>query len=98
MGTTIEVPTLTGKTELVDLPSGSVQPFQEVRLKGKGLPRQGISVWNAVQTVLRRNRGDLVVVIEIVFPTKLTGEQRQGILDSFWSVCLERGCKWSLLE
>ena len=69
MGTTIEVPTLTGTSESVELPSGSVQPFQEVRLKGKGLPRQGISLWNAVQTVLRRNRGDLVVVVEVVFPT-----------------------------
>lgn len=72
MGTTIEVPTLTGTSESVELPSGSVQPFQEVRLKGKGLPRQGISLWNAVQTVLRRNRGDLVVVVEVVFPTELT--------------------------
>lgn len=88
MGTTVEVPTLTGKTELVELPGGSVQPFQEVRLKGKGLPRQEVSLWNAVQTVLRRNRGDLVVVVEIVFPAKLTSEQRQGILDFFLSVCL----------
>lgn len=87
MGTTIEVPTLTGTSESVELPSGSVQPFQEVRLKGKGLPRQGISLWNAVQTVLRRNRGDLVVVVEVVFPTELTSEQRQGIMDFFWAVC-----------
>ena len=87
MGTTIEVPTLTGTSESVELPSGSVQPFQEVRLKGKGLPRQGISLWNAVQTVLRRNRGDLVVVVEVVFPTELTSEQRRGIMDFFWTVC-----------
>ena len=87
MGTTIEVPTLTGTSESVELPSGSVQPFQEVRLKGKGLPRQGISLWNAVQTVLQRNRGDLVVVVEVVFPTELTSEQRQGSMDFFWTVC-----------
>ena len=84
MGTTIEVPTLTGTSESVELPSGSVQPFQEVRLKGKGLPRLGISLW---KTVLRRNRGDLVVVVEVVFPTELTSEQRQGIMDFFWTVC-----------
>lgn len=42
---------------------------------------------NAVQTVLRRNRGDLVVVVEVVFPTELTSEQRQGIMDFFWTVC-----------
>jgi molecular chaperone DnaJ len=63
LGTTVEVPTLDGTVE-VDLDAG-VQPGQTVTLRGRGLPP------------LRRGpAGDLRVVVNVVVPRRLDGEQR----------------------
>ena len=64
LGTTIEVPTLDEPVEL-EIPAGT-QPHDTLVLRGKGMP------------ALRRGRhGDLRVVVNVVIPRRLTGEQRE---------------------
>ncbi len=64
LGATIEVPTLTGTVEL-ELPAGT-QHGAMFRINGAGLPnlRSG-------------RRGDLVVIVQIVVPRKLSSKQRE---------------------
>ena len=69
LGTTVEVPTLTGKHSL-HVPRGS-QPGEVLRIKGEGCPE-----------VRSGRRGDLLVSLEVEVPKKLTQEQEE-ILRSF---------------
>ena len=64
LGDRIRVPTLEGE-ETVEIPPGT-QPGHVIRLRGRGIPH------------LRRNgRGDLLVVVQVEIPTRLTAEQRR---------------------
>jgi molecular chaperone DnaJ len=69
LGTETEVPTLDGPVSVRVEPG--TQPGTTLRLKGKGMPR-----------IRRRGRGDLKVVIDVMVPTRLTGEQRD-LLERF---------------
>ena len=69
LGTETEVPTLDG-TVPVRVEPGT-QPGTTLRLKGEGMPR-----------LRRRGRGDLKVVVDVMVPTRLTGEQRE-LLERF---------------
>ncbi len=64
LGKTTIVPTLEG-TEKIDIESGS-QPNTIIKLKGKGLPRQG-----------SRGRGDQYVRLVVNIPTKLDKHQKK---------------------
>ena len=64
LGATIEVPTLEGEAE-VEVEAGA-QHGDTIKLSGRGLP--GLS---------RPARGDLHVVLKILTPVKLDGEQRE---------------------
>ena len=86
LGTTVQVRTLTSTPATVTFSSGSVQPFNEVRIKGKGLPHP--SSW--VKSALGLNRGDLVVIPDVLFPESLTERQQKGIEEAFeLDVCFE---------
>ncbi len=61
LGGTIDAETLDGKVEL-KIPAGT-QGGAQFRLRGKGVPT-------------RHGRGDQIVTVEVVTPTKLTKEQR----------------------
>jgi molecular chaperone DnaJ len=64
LGTEVEVPTMEGASRL-RIPAG-VQTNTTLRLRGKGLPRfQG------------RGRGDQLVRVNVVTPTRLSSEERQ---------------------
>lgn len=63
LGGTIEVPTLAGPRE-VKLSAGT-QPGDQVVVRGEGLP-----------SLHGRRRGDLVVVVEVVMPRRLSRKQR----------------------
>ncbi len=64
LGATLEVPTLEGPAE-VEVKAGT-QPGETINLRGRGMP------------VLRRSgrRGDLRVIVNVVIPRHLSGEQR----------------------
>jgi molecular chaperone DnaJ len=64
LGTTIEVPTLDGPTEL-EIPPGT-QPHETLVLRGRGMP-----------ALRSRRHGDLRVVVNVVVPRRLTAEQRE---------------------
>ncbi|MCX7697443.1 MAG: molecular chaperone DnaJ [Bacteroidales bacterium] len=64
LGSTIEVPTLTGKAR-IKIPPGTI-PGKMFRLKGKGLPEV-----NGYRT------GDLIVTINVWVPQKLSREERE---------------------
>jgi molecular chaperone DnaJ len=64
LGAEIEVPTLDGPTKL-NIPSGA-QPGKVFTLKNKGVPHLRAS-----------GRGDLIVMVDVSVPTKLTNEQRK---------------------
>jgi molecular chaperone DnaJ len=68
LGTEIEVPTLEGP-EKVKIPEG-IQPGETVTLKGKGIKRLRGS-----------GRGDLIVVVQVKTPTKLTTRERELLLE-----------------
>jgi molecular chaperone DnaJ len=72
LGTEAEVPTLEG-TAPVRIEPGT-QPGATLRLRGEGMPR-----------IRRRGRGDLKVVVDVMVPTRLTGEQRE-LLERFEAV------------
>jgi molecular chaperone DnaJ len=72
LGTEAEVPTLEG-TAAVRIEPGT-QPGATLTLRGEGMPR-----------IRRRGRGDLKVVVDVMVPTRLTGEQRE-LLERFDSV------------
>ena len=69
LGTNVEVPTLTASTRLV-IPPGT-QPGATLRISGLGLP--GLRC---------KSLGDLVVVVDLQTPTRLSEEQKQ-ILQKF---------------
>ncbi len=69
LGMEARVPTLEGEQE-VRIESGT-QPGATLRLRGEGMPR-----------LKRRGRGDLKVVIDVMVPTRLSGEQRE-LLERF---------------
>jgi molecular chaperone DnaJ len=64
LGTTVEVPTIEGTTEL-DIPAGT-QPNQTFSIRGKGMP-----------ALRGRRHGDLQVVVNVVIPKRLKREQRE---------------------
>ena len=64
LGTTLEVPTLEGASEL-ELPAGT-QPGEVLTLRGAGMP-----------SLRRGRRGDLRVVVNVVVPRRLRPEQRE---------------------
>lgn len=63
LGAMVEVPTLEGTAKL-RIPAGT-QPAQELRLRGKGMPRFGGYA-----------RGDQIVTVSLEVPTKLSEEQK----------------------
>ena len=69
LGTEVEVPTLDGPTP-VRVEAGT-QPGATLRLRGEGMPR-----------IRGRGRGDLKVVVDVMVPTRVTGEQRE-LLERF---------------
>ena len=72
LGTEAEVPTLEGMAAVRIEPG--TQPGATLTLRGEGMPR-----------IRRRGRGDLKVVVDVMVPTRLTGEQRE-LLERFDSV------------
>ena len=72
LGVEAEVPTLDGTTPVKIEPG--TQPGTTLRLRGEGMPR-----------MRRRGRGDLKVVVDVMVPTRLTGEQRE-LLERFEAV------------
>jgi molecular chaperone DnaJ len=72
LGTEVEVPTLDGPTPVRVEPG--TQPGTTLTLAGEGMPR-----------IRRRGRGDLKVVVDVMVPTRLTGEQRE-LLERFEAV------------
>jgi molecular chaperone DnaJ len=63
LGTTVEVPTVTGIAEL-EIPAGT-QPHEMLRIRGEGMP-----------ALRGRGVGDLRVVVNVVIPRRLKKEQR----------------------
>jgi molecular chaperone DnaJ len=72
LGVEAEVPTLDG-TAPVRIEPGT-QPGTTLRLRGLGMPR-----------MRGRGRGDLKVVVDVMVPTRLTGEQRE-LLERFEAI------------
>lgn len=68
LGATVKVPTLDAETE-VKLAAG-VQPGDSVRIRGHGMPRLD-----------GRGRGDLVCVIQVDVPKKLSAKARKLLLE-----------------
>jgi molecular chaperone DnaJ len=65
LGTEIEVPTIDGEPRRVKVPSGS-QPGDAITVKGLGVPRLD-----------GRGRGDLLVLLNITVPTKLSAKAKK---------------------
>jgi molecular chaperone DnaJ len=63
LGAEVEVPVLEGTREITLEPG--TQPGATIVLRGEGMPR-----------LRRRGRGDLKVVVDVMVPTRLSGEQR----------------------
>src|SRR4028119_2159285 len=66
LGTEVEAPTLEGSRP-VRLEPGT-QPGTTHALRGEGMPR-----------LRRRGRGDLKVVVDVMVPSRLSGEQRESL-------------------
>lgn len=64
LGTTVEVPTIDGTTEL-EIPAG-IQPHESLTIRGQGMP-----------ALRGRRRGDLRVVVNVVIPRHLKREQKE---------------------
>jgi molecular chaperone DnaJ len=64
LGSTLEVPTLEGSTN-VELPAGT-QPGEVLTLRGEGMP-----------SLRRGRRGDIKVVVNVVIPRRLSDAQRE---------------------
>jgi molecular chaperone DnaJ len=64
LGTTVEVPTLDGTTQL-DIPAG-IQPHESLTIRGQGMP-----------ALRGRHRGNLRVVVNVVIPRHLKKEQKE---------------------
>lgn len=65
LGTMIEVPTIDGDPRSLEIPRGT-QPGSQFTIPGLGMPVLG-----------RRQRGDLVVVVEVAIPETLSGEEEE---------------------
>jgi molecular chaperone DnaJ len=65
LGSTIEVPTLEGEPAVLNIPAGT-QHGRIMRIEKRGLP-----------DLRSKERGDLVVIVQLVVPKKLTDEQRK---------------------
>lgn len=63
LGATVEIPTLGGGTESLDIPAGT-QTGQSFRKAGMGIAR-----------LQRSGRGDMIITVKLVTPTDLTEEQ-----------------------
>lgn len=68
LGATVKVPTLEGETDL-KLPAG-IQPGEHVKVRGQGVPRLD-----------GRGRGDLVCVIQVDVPKKLSAKAKKLLLE-----------------
>jgi molecular chaperone DnaJ len=66
LGDSIEIPTVDGKVQL-EVPAGT-QYGTQLRLQGRGVPH-----------VRTGRRGDQIVVVHVITPTKLTAEQRKSM-------------------
>jgi molecular chaperone DnaJ len=64
LGTTVEVPTLDGTTEL-EIPAG-IQPHESINVRGQGMP-----------ALRGRHRGNLRVIVNVVIPRHLKKEQKE---------------------
>ncbi|MGA9857556.1 MAG: molecular chaperone DnaJ [Solirubrobacteraceae bacterium] len=64
LGTTVEVPTIDGSTEL-EIPAG-IQPHETLTIRGQGMP-----------ALRGRRHGDLRVVVNVVVPRHLKREQKE---------------------
>ena len=64
LGTTVEVPTIDGSTQL-EIPAGT-QPHESLTIRGQGMP-----------ALRGRRRGDLRVVVNVVVPRHLKREQKE---------------------
>jgi molecular chaperone DnaJ len=64
LGTTVEVPTLDGTTE-VEIPAG-VQPHESINIRGQGMP-----------ALRGRHRGNLRVIVNVVIPRHLSKGQKE---------------------
>ncbi|HEX4009387.1 MAG TPA: molecular chaperone DnaJ [Solirubrobacteraceae bacterium] len=64
LGTTVEVPTIDGTTQL-EIPAG-LQPHESLTIRGQGMP-----------ALHGRRRGDLRVVVNVVIPRHLKREQKE---------------------
>ena len=67
LGMSVDVPLIDGGTRTLDVPAGT-QPGSRFRIRGKGMPNVG-----------RRGRGDLIVVADVVVPSKLSRSQKQAL-------------------
>ncbi len=67
LGTTIEVPLIDGSTTELKIPPGT-QPAATFSFAGEGMTRLG-----------RRGRGDLIVEVNVVIPTKLSGAAKAAL-------------------
>jgi len=64
LGIEKQIPTLEGTPEKLSIPRGT-QPNAQFRVKGKGVPH-----------IHSNRRGDLIVIVSLTVPTKLTKEQQ----------------------
>jgi molecular chaperone DnaJ len=69
LGASIQVPTIDGREAVVAIPAGT-QHGAVFRLEGHGLPN-----------LRSKKRGDLVVIIQLVVPNKLSEKQRNILAD-----------------
>jgi molecular chaperone DnaJ len=65
LGTDLKVSTLDGRSERLRVPEGT-QPGSVFRIRGRGVP-----------SLDGRGQGDLYVTIQVVIPTRLSGEQKR---------------------
>lgn len=65
LGATVQVPTLEGGQQDVDIPAGT-QSGRTITLRGLGVPR-----------LQRSGRGDMIITVRVMTPTNLNNEQKQ---------------------
>jgi len=65
LGATLNIPTLDGKEETLEIPAGT-QTGKIFRKRNLGIPK-----------LQRSGRGDMLVQVRVVTPTELTGEQKE---------------------
>ena len=65
LGTRIEIPLIDGNTKVLDIPRGT-PPGHVFQIRGQGMSILG-----------RRNRGNLLVVVEVEVPESVTTEEEE---------------------